>query len=331
MGTAFDMILRATKNYKKDYSDICFLDIYSVESLIHDIAMYWMVFTDDSGLPSASSYDKDAAFEYFDTFRKEIRRILDNNIAGGSLKVIYPESDDTSVLGILKKKKKKPYIKLAEFAVWAIENNLNCPQEFRDKAPANAKSGNKTVTAIEKPLISIEPQEVNEAEYEDIISDEAILKLMELPLPKMKQQVAMLAAEKKKTDAAIMAAAKIGFMFYEEGLSKPTTEKLFVSEYKKYLDKLPELPDTTIKRIYKNLPEGYRASRDGGKVTSDQADVVPIIKAAAFAGSMAYERDSMNVSALKKSLSLEQYLIPSDDILKEIIAAVKKLELDVDE
>jgi hypothetical protein len=53
-----------------------------------------------------------------------------------------------------------------------------------------------------------------------------------------------------------------------------------------------------------------------------------VIKAAALAGSMAHVRDSMNIVALKKSLSVEHYAIPSDDILEEIIAAVMKLEIE---
>ena len=167
--------------------------------------------------------------------------------------------------------------------------------------------------------------------YEDVISDETILKLMDLPLPKMKQQVAMLAAEKKKTDAAVMAAAKIGLLFCEERLQKPANEKLFVTEYKKHLDKFPALHDTTIKRIYKNLPDGYRFTRDGGQAPCDHADMRPVIKAAALAGSMANIKDSMNIGSLKKSLSVEQYVIPPDDILEAIIAAVKNLEIEEDD
>lgn len=167
--------------------------------------------------------------------------------------------------------------------------------------------------------------------YEDVISDETILKLMDLPMPKLKQQVAMLAAEKKKTDAAIMVAAKIGLMFCEEGLHKPVTEKQFLVEYKKHLDMFPFLPDTTIKRIYKNLPAGYRFSRDGGQMPGEQADMRPVIKAAAFAGSIVSARDNMNVGSLKKSLSIEHYAIPSDGILEEIIAAVKNLEIEEDD
>jgi hypothetical protein len=172
------------------------------------------------------------------------------------------------------------------------------------------------------------PRIQEDAFYEDVISDETILKLMDLPLSKMKQQVAMLAAEKKKTDAAVMAAAKIGLLFYEESLKKPANEKMFVAEYKEHLDKFPALPDTTIKRLYKNLPDGYRFTREGGQIPCEQTDMRPVIKAAALAGSMAHERDSMNIVALKKSLSVEHYAVPSDDILEEIIAAVMKLEIE---
>jgi hypothetical protein len=43
---------------------------------------------------------------------------------------------------------------------------------------------------------------------------------------------------------------------------------------------------------------------------------------------MAHERDSMNIVALKKSLSVEHYAVPSDDILEDIITAVMKLEIE---
>jgi len=141
----------------------------------------------------------------------------------------------------------------------------------------------------------------------------------------------MLTEEKKKWDASIMATAKIGLLFCEEGLQKPATEEKFLSEYKSHLDKFPALHDTTLKRIYKNLPDGYRFSRSGGNIASEQADLTPIIKAAAFAGSMAYDRASMNKTSLKKSMSLEQYVIPSDDLLVKIIDAVKRLELDTND
>jgi len=163
--------------------------------------------------------------------------------------------------------------------------------------------------------------------YEDIMSDETIFRLKSLPPHQLKQQVAMLAAEKKKWDASIIAAAKVGLLFYEEGLTRPTKENLFVAEYKKHFDKLPPLPKSTIERIYKHLPDGYRRATDGGKVATEQQDIDPIIKAATFAGSQVVHRESMNLKRLKKSLSIEGYNVPSDDILEKIIAAVKKLDL----
>jgi len=167
--------------------------------------------------------------------------------------------------------------------------------------------------------------------YEDVISDETILKLKELPLPKMKQQVAILAAEKKKNDATIIACAKIGLLFYELGLTKPTTKELFVSEYMKHLDMLPILPVATIQRLYRHLPGGYRRTTDGGQVAIEKADVDPIIMAAVLAGAQSGDRASMNVKSLSKSLAIEGYAIPDDGIMEKIIAAVMKLEVEENE
>lgn len=161
-------------------------------------------------------------------------------------------------------------------------------------------------------------------DYEDIITAETILKLKSLSLPQMKQKVAFLTEDKKKNDAAVIAAAKIGLLFYEEGLQKPTNEKLFVSEYKKHLDKLPVLQNETIKRIYKNLPEPYRHSHGGGKIASGQLDLAPIIKAAVYAGSI-YDTDDVKIlKKLKAELVEHKYVLPSDDVLNKIIEAVKE-------
>jgi hypothetical protein len=169
----------------------------------------------------------------------------------------------------------------------------------------------------------------NDAFYEDIITDETILKLKNMTLPQMKHQVAILTEDKKKCDAAVMAAAKIGLLFCEEGLQKPATQKKFVAEYKKHLDKFPGLHDTTIKRIYKNLPEGYRFSRDGGKLSSDQVDILPIIKAAVFAGSIYDTDDVKDLGKLKADLTefLKEHNceLPSDDVLLKIIEATKDI------
>ncbi|MBL0226254.1 MAG: hypothetical protein IPQ16_12030 [Geobacteraceae bacterium] len=319
---------------KADFCKIPFLALYSLEQLTDDLALYCMA---DEFIEKPLDYsEKSRADNQLQAQKLMFQEIFDNHIAAGTLKVYYDDNDENTGFSIFKKvKKKTPNVRLSEFAVWAIENNIRCPQEIIDKAPANLKRTDKPIVAAEEntPVAELstvpsEPKQssvLDNSVYEDVISDETILKLMELPLPKMKQQLAILAAEKKKTDAAIMAAAKIGFMFYEEGLPKPTTEKLFVSEYKKYLDKLPELPETTIKRIYKNLPEGYRASRDGGKVASEQTDLTPIIKAAVYAGSIYDTDDVKKLSKLKAELEENEYDLPSDDVLNKIIEAVKDI------
>ncbi|MEI8280493.1 MAG: hypothetical protein WCG87_12070 [Bacteroidota bacterium] len=196
------------------------------------------------------------------------------------------------------------------------------PDELLAVAGVKNPNGIKTATNVDH-ISDIHSNEL--VAYEDIISDETILKLMDLPLPKMKQQVAMLAAEKKKTDASIMAAAKIGLLFYEDGLQKPATEAKFLAEYKNQLDKLPSLPDTTIKRIYKNLPDGYRFSQSGGKMSTDQADITPIIKAAVYAGSIYDTDDVKTLDKLKSELELNDYDLPSDDVLNKIIVTVKDI------
>jgi hypothetical protein len=162
--------------------------------------------------------------------------------------------------------------------------------------------------------------------YEDIISEETILKYKDLPLPLMKQQVVMLAAEKKKSDAAIIAAVKIGLLFYEEGLSKPATKDLFIAEYKKHLDKLPSLHDTTIERIYRHLPEGYRRSLAGGKVVAESTELDQIIKAAVFAGYKEGTEGDITGNDLVSALRDESYKVPEEGIIQKILEAMNKLQ-----
>ena len=162
-----------------------------------------------------------------------------------------------------------------------------------------------------------------ESAHEDIISEETIIKIKNLPLPQLKQQVAMLTDEKKKWDASIMAAAKISLLFAEEGFQKPATEDTFVAEYKNEFDKFPALPGTTIKRIYKNLPDGYRFSHNKAQPATEKIDITPIIKAAVYAGTI-YDTDDVKIlDKLKEELAEHEYELPSDDALKKIIEAVK--------
>lgn len=203
-----------------------------------------------------------------------------------------------------------------------VSINVGCDKQERvvsiDKNTiCNAKAG---IVQKDDCLLSNDPF------YEDIITDETILKLKELPLPRMKQQVAILAAEKKKSDAAIIACAKIGLLFYELGLPKPATQDLFVSEYVKHFDKLPEIPVTMIKRLYKHLPMRYRRTIDGGQLAVEKADVDSIIKAAVFAGYMEGTKGDVNGTELIASLRAESYEVPEETTLQKILVAMSKLK-----
>lgn len=257
---------------------------------------------------------KDNAYKYSDDVKYE-DLYLDGNEApetDDDCEIIQTVDIDNTLVDI------KRFIK---FAVW---EKLPFPQELVDvfmKKDDHKPSASATMSANEgqeqyEPITG----------YEDIISDETILKLKELPPHLMKQQVAMLAGEKKKWDASIIAAAKVGLLFYEEGLSKPTKVELFVAEYKKHFDKLPPLPKTTIERIYKHLPDGYRRTTDGGKVAGEQQDIDAIIKAAAFAGYQYGSKDIANVDNFVKALNRESYSVPDENVLTKIIAIAGKLE-----
>lgn len=240
------------------------------------------------------------------------------NIADSTNEFDDVEDDDIEVF----------MITTASFVDWAIRKKIPIPKVFVDlNLPGDLAAVVHKLYAGLGAVNENKSVEVPNPAYEDIMADETILKLKELPLPQLKQQVAMLAAEKKKWDASIMAAAKIGLLFCEEGSQKPVTEDKFISEYKKHLDKFPALPDTTLKRIYKNLPDGYRFSREGGKAPSSEQEVnlTSIIKAAVYAGSI-YDTDAAKVlKDLKDELAEYKYQIPTDNVLQKIIEAVKDI------
>jgi hypothetical protein len=98
---------------------------------------------------------------------------------------------------------------------------------------------------------------------------------------------------------------------------------MFITEYKKHLDKFPQIPDTVIKKIYKHLPDGYRYSREGGKpVIEKSVDLAPIIKAAVYAGSLVGSSDAETLPTLKKRLIDDGISLPADDIMKKIFDEV---------
>lgn len=247
--------------------------------------------------------------------------ILGNNIRpdGSPLKEYWVEQEEVNDYGEVESCCIR-CIKLQEFIAFADSKELAYPPEI-------VVNSSKPATQVDKPIAEEIPVK-QEVELDDVISDETILKLKELPLPKLKQQVVMLATERNKWDASMLAAANIGILFFEGGLAKSATLEVFMSEYKKQLDKLPDLPDTAIKKIYKYLPDGYRYSKSGGRANKDDSqsvDINPIIKAAVYAGSIYDTDDAKKLSKLKAELAKNEYEIPTDDVLQKIIAAVKNI------
>lgn len=143
----------------------------------------------------------------------------------------------------------------------------------------------------------------------------------------LKKHYGMLKLEESKWRRAVQIAARIGLLFHGQGLKSPITRTAFLAAYKNEFDALLK-NNTVANYIYDHLPEEYRA---GSGTPESSNDLAPVIKAAAFAGSMAHARDNMTLKALKRSLRLESYTIPSDEILEAIIGAVKNLEVDVDD
>ncbi len=220
------------------------------------------------------------------------------------------------------KKKKRKYEASQDDDTEDEEDTSNSPvDETDDSPPEDVEKG------VQVRNTSLTEQEDSGSfSLADLIpSYETLHKIKNLPFNLMKQQVVMLAAEKEKWDTSIMVAVKIGLLYYEEGLSRAATEKMFITEYKQNTDKFPALPDTVLKKIYKHLPDGYRYSREGGKAAKENnqaIDLGPIIKAAVYAGSLVGSEDAETLSGLKKRLASDEIPLPADDIMKKIFKEV---------
>ncbi len=129
--------------------------------------------------------------------------------------------------------------------------------------------------------------------------------------------------EKEKWDASIVAAVKVGLLFYENGLEKPVSKESFIKGFTDHLG--DGLPDSTIEKIYRALPSGYRlvGGRPKKNATDKQMDINTIIKAAVYAGSIYDTDDAKDVVKLRDTLLDAEYDVPDDDHLKVIVAAVK--------
>ena len=217
----------------------------------------------------------------------------------------------------------KTIIDVKKFLRWYYRECHSLHDEFvnilrSDDDMMSEQYGNK-----EEKLNKMEEIDVKYPTYKYI----KLKNIDEKKFQQMKKYYGMLQNEEKKWRRAIPIAAKIGILFYECGLDVPITRKAFLEKYKEEFDKILK-NDTVANFIYDNLPEYYRKG-SGPPVSYSSIDT--IINAAVFAGSQAGARDSMNFSTLKKSMNMESFVVPTDDILDKIIASVKNLNLDDDE
>lgn len=298
----------------KNYSKLRSYETLTIEKIAEMLATHKLA---DKEYASEVDYDMHKS-----KCVSEMQDILYNNIKGNRLKLYSEPVTCVDSYGDIIEVPDQ-YINslnLSEFIAFAQSIELAYPPEI-------VVNNTKSSVAPEIPAVETIPVK-QEVDLDDVISDETILKLKELSLPQLKQQVVMLATERNKWDASMLAATKIGILFYEGGLPKPATLEVFISEYKKHLDALPNLPDTAIKKIYKYLPDGYRHSKSGGRATKDKSqtvDINPIIKAAVYAGSMHETSESKKLPKLKAMLAEYEYSIPSDEVLLKIIEAVKDI------
>lgn len=187
-----------------------------------------------------------------------------------------------------------------------------------DSTTGNAKNATKDI--VEKQLIDADIDSKYPT-YDNLDINNPNKKLLE----GIKKNYGMLRREVIKLKSAIPIATKIGLLFYEHNLNKPTTKPAFIAAYKKEFDAMLK-NDTLAKEIYRNLPEEYRSASGS---PGNAVDLMPIIKAAVYAGSI-YDTEDVKIPE-KLKIDLVEYFnatgyqVPTDDVLLKIIEAVKDL------
>ena len=287
-------------------------------------------------------YMKDDRFKTIDIANKkyqvtfdEIYKVVKTNIETSSLDVakVYEhgyddEGNDCNVLNL-----SRSTISPASFIVWAMMHDLPVPEVFKEILPFYKHTASSIDHKVTINDASIENK--SEDDYGDeatdnkypIYRDLKFTGLLKNDFDDLKRHYGMLRDEESKWRRAVAIAAKIGILFYERALNKPTTKPAFLAAYKMEFDATLQ-NDTLAKHIYSNLPESYQGVT---KTPESRTDVDPIINAAVLAGAQSGDRECMNIKSFKKSLSIEGYETPSDDILEKIIAAVMKLEVEDNE
>lgn len=175
----------------------------------------------------------------------------------------------------------------------------------------------------EKGLLSdgIPLEIVGDGKYPDFKG----LKLEELTreqFTELKQYYGIVRNEEAKWRKAVAIAAKIGLLFYERSLEKPTTRPAFIAEYKKEFDALMK-NDSVAKVIYENLPKEYKG---GSGAPANKTGISPDIKAAVFAGFMEGTQGDVNGLELRSALQSEGYNVPDENVFQVILEAMSRLK-----
>jgi len=164
-----------------------------------------------------------------------------------------------------------------------------------------------------------------ECEHVADIDDETQKRVDEMSIPELKKKVKELSNEKVKWDKSIEAACQVGILFFEKGIAKQATEKVFIDEFNQYFSGLPK---KTISMIYKALPCEYRntggsPAKEAMGIDDDAVDT--IIEASTFAGYLTHKEGVDVLEELQERLAEDEYEIPPDTYLKAIAGACKKV------
>lgn len=204
--------------------------------------------------------------------------------------------------------------------VCADTDNQQGPMQDVDIAKADVATPVEQVSGADVE-IEIEGMDLSDSKY-PIIKGVKFSDLTEKQFTLIKKHYGMLRNDESKYRRAISVAAKIGLLFYERSLGTPTTRVAFLEAYRQEFDAIIK-NDELAKEIYSQLPEQYRGS--SSIKTGDPVDMLPIVKAAVYAGSIYDTDDVKDLGKLKKELLENNYKIPSDEVLLNIIEATKDI------
>ena len=279
---------------KSDYSKYGFMAMIHINTLVKLVASYQL---ENFTCENEDEYKAALANRCVD-----IRVIIMSNIEAGIFKATYTEvlgTDPVELIPIMEEVPDK--INLDEFLEWAIRKNLTIPKCW-------VKSDKAGADIAQEPVQS--GSGLSDAEKTELQASRKKLKELE--------------NEKLKWDASIRAATNIGLLYYEGGLPKQAKKDEFIKMYREMLE---DLPDSTIDMLYGALPTEYRNLGGRPKKAADSmtCNIDAVIKAAVYAGSIYDTDDVKSLAKLKKELQDNEYVLPPDEILKQIIEVTKNI------